>query len=648
MRVVSTGWIKGSFGQFADASCLMLHKQFTKASPETPLIVLMLEGFDLTPPRVIGELRESHIILEDVQQLTHEVSHDFAPLRAYLPPGAPGDYEFLCFIRWLIIDRVLSGDQFLQMDLDLFFQLPLKDIVALFSDRCGTFASPCMTSVGSRQWVETYKDALKELMAAPESFHTKINYIGTPHRRLIGSDQDLVQALERCDQLPVTVHHLHNDYAIFNNPLYPILPNEPAPMFFERYDNMDYMAGKLVLFWHFQNDFSKYLGRFQFVERIARQAGRPLKGRIDNPVENASSSQNFAFEGVEQMARSLAYGVLDTNLPTKLLDCISRLKRTDIAHAFLVQGESRDLFSDDYWWEPGRFEALSERRTAFAQRKLINGQEPQVDFRSQQRSDSGGAAGKLAASKEFYWYHCIDLGDGVITNGDYDINDFIDAYRFPEDMSGLDVLDVGCASGAFSFEFERRGANVYAVDLRSALDWDFLGGDLSRQEAEQRYGSIEDFSRHSIWGAFQYARQVRKSNINFRFCNVYDLSPARFGGKAFDITFFGSVTSCLRDPNKAAQCLRKVTKPGGVCIVGAPYLHINGYDSTPIMALVGSSADSDRRSWWVINELMLKEMLIAARFDEVDIISQFTLQHRRQSGARYPHVVAHGRVRKGN
>src|SRR4029453_10445970 len=77
----------------------------------------------------------------------------------------------------------------------------------------------------------------------------------------------------------------------------------------------------------------------------------------------------------------------------------------------------------------------------------------------------------------FYWYHTIDLGDGLVTPGDYDFRDRMSEYPFPADMSGQTVLDVGSATGFFAFEFERRGADVVSVELPSIADWDMIWSD---------------------------------------------------------------------------------------------------------------------------------------------------------------------------
>src|SRR3569623_299997 len=58
----------------------------------------------------------------------------------------------------------------------------------------------------------------------------------------------------------------------------------------------------------------------------------------------------------------------------------------------------------------------------------------------------------LADANRYYWYHTIDLGDGLITPGMYDYRETISSFQFPDDMRGMTVLDVGSATGFFAFE----------------------------------------------------------------------------------------------------------------------------------------------------------------------------------------------------
>jgi tRNA (mo5U34)-methyltransferase len=244
-------------------------------------------------------------------------------------------------------------------------------------------------------------------------------------------------------------------------------------------------------------------------------------------------------------------------------------------------------------------------------------------------------------ASKYYWYHCVDLGNGVITDGDYDIRDLLPHYGFPERMDGMDVLDVARGSGFFAFEFERRGAAVTATDICSFLDWDFVGGDEERQARRNAIGDVEAFTIENITGAFEFASTVRKSRVISKLINVYEMTPEAFGNRRFDLVFAGSITSHLRDPILAFERLYKLTKHR--CVVAAPAFEIPEVAHFPVMALVGTM-DSDRRSWWVVNQRCLIEMLRCAGFRQVRIVSQFILPNRRVPSLNLLHLVAHADV----
>lgn len=244
------------------------------------------------------------------------------------------------------------------------------------------------------------------------------------------------------------------------------------------------------------------------------------------------------------------------------------------------------------------------------------------------------------SAADFYWYHEIDLPTGEKTVGDFDIRDILPHFHLPERMDGLTVLDVGRGSGAFSFEFERRGAEVTALDLYSFLDWDFVGGRPQREKMRTEIGDERAFSKRHIHGAFDYAHKALESKVRPIFMNAYSLAPERFvGGQTFDIVFAGSITSHLRDPMLAFERMKSVTKK--LLIVSAPTFSIPGTEDAPLMCLV--TGDADRRSWWVINSRGLVEMLQAASFSSVEIKSEFLLKNKRL-GTSYSHLVAHALV----
>jgi tRNA (mo5U34)-methyltransferase len=96
---------------------------------------------------------------------------------------------------------------------------------------------------------------------------------------------------------------------------------------------------------------------------------------------------------------------------------------------------------------------------------------------------------------EPYWFHQIDLGDGLVTPGWSNARqDKLPPFGLPTEMTGLRVLDVGCAEGFFSFEAERRGASeIISLDFdpecikRFKLCADALGSKATHPQVQSIY-----------------------------------------------------------------------------------------------------------------------------------------------------------------
>lgn len=78
---------------------------------------------------------------------------------------------------------------------------------------------------------------------------------------------------------------------------------------------------------------------------------------------------------------------------------------------------------------------------------------------------------KLDFAKELVasgWYHSMNFPDGEVIEGYMSLAVQEERYRdfrLPGDLSGRRTLDIGAWDGWFSFEMERHGAAVTAVDL---------------------------------------------------------------------------------------------------------------------------------------------------------------------------------------
>jgi tRNA (mo5U34)-methyltransferase len=138
------------------------------------------------------------------------------------------------------------------------------------------------------------------------------------------------------------------------------------------------------------------------------------------------------------------------------------------------------------------------------------------------------------------WWHELELAHGVITPGD-DSNrmklPILDALGLPASMHGLRALDIGCSDGYFSFEMERRGAQVVAIDFVP-----------------------------ETYTGFATARKILGSNVEYRMDNVYNLTPESYG--QFDVVLFLGVLYHLRKPLAALDSIRSVMKTGAQLFVG--------------------------------------------------------------------------------
>jgi tRNA (mo5U34)-methyltransferase len=127
------------------------------------------------------------------------------------------------------------------------------------------------------------------------------------------------------------------------------------------------------------------------------------------------------------------------------------------------------------------------------------------------------------------WYHSFELPDGTRFEGHNTLEILRDRYaRFPlpADLNGRRVLDIGAWDGWFSFEAERRGADVTAIDCVE----------------------IANFLRiHKTLG----------SKVSYRILDFYDLPEAGLG--QFDFVFFLGVLYHLKHPLLALEMVCALT-----------------------------------------------------------------------------------------
>ncbi|MBN2570223.1 MAG: methyltransferase domain-containing protein [Deltaproteobacteria bacterium] len=231
--------------------------------------------------------------------------------------------------------------------------------------------------------------------------------------------------------------------------------------------------------------------------------------------------------------------------------------------------------------------------------------------------------GLSAEVEDYYWYHTIDLGGGLVTPGCYDFRNLIDRFGFPEDMTGLAVLDIGPATGFFAFEFERRGAAVTVVELPSIEQWDMLHRDKDSVLQEMRKyhnaSSNDELTLKHLHGPFAFCHRMLKSKVKRCFSTVYNLSPEILGADGFDMVFCGDVLPHLMSPIEALDSVAKVCK-GTLYFTGTL---VNF--SLPLPVVFYRESIRDNRSWWKLSTRFIRSVLRDIGFEQTEIIAYHTI-----------------------
>lgn len=193
----------------------------------------------------------------------------------------------------------------------------------------------------------------------------------------------------------------------------------------------------------------------------------------------------------------------------------------------------------------------------------------------------------LIASVPF-WFHSIDFGDGLISDGINTLdNQKIISSFIPVDLHGKTVLDVGAWDGFYSFECEKRGARVTAID--------------NDQHLRGHKG-------------FDVAKAILGSKVEHYDMDLFDV-PEKLK-REFDIVLFMGVLYHLKDPLRALETLFKVTRD--LLVLESHYIEFG--DEIPLMRFYpGTELNNDPTNWWGPNIPALISMLEVAGFKGVDL-----------------------------
>jgi O-methyltransferase len=141
------------------------------------------------------------------------------------------------------------------------------------------------------------------------------------------------------------------------------------------------------------------------------------------------------------------------------------------------------------------------------------------------------------------FYHDVQLPDGSVVNGQWDLRETVDKYLGGVNFAGKRVIEVGPASGLLSIHMERKGARVTAIEPPMEIFWDLVpraGVDLAQKE--------KDFSGEiqRIRASFWYVHGAFESKVDLYEADAYCLPASGLG--EFDVGVLASVLLHVSSP----------------------------------------------------------------------------------------------------
>ncbi len=194
-----------------------------------------------------------------------------------------------------------------------------------------------------------------------------------------------------------------------------------------------------------------------------------------------------------------------------------------------------------------------------------------------------------------HWHHAMEVISGVRSRGAYDPEPMMLQMQLPRRLDGLTALDIGCNDGYFTFELERRGAQVTSVDHSPPTP------------------------------GFALAHRLRGSHAEHFQDNVYNMTAAQYG--QYDIVFLLGVIYHLRHPLLAIDICSTLVKPGGLLVLETHATdnsvikddgNFYGMGDTSLQMmqfLPYRELCNDESNWWTQSLSCLASMIESALFD---------------------------------
>jgi SAM-dependent methyltransferase len=184
------------------------------------------------------------------------------------------------------------------------------------------------------------------------------------------------------------------------------------------------------------------------------------------------------------------------------------------------------------------------------------------------------------------FYHTVEVPGHGVVHGQWDLRGKVDEYLGHYKFAGKRILEIGPASGFLTFEMERRGADVVALELPDDPGWDFVP--FPNEMLTPIFGPRRvamDKIKNSFW--FLHGLHGSRARLCYgNSSNIPDLGR-------FDAAVMASVLlHCERPQRVIAECAKRVD----TLIVTDVYME--DLEGSAVCRLVPSATRFTWDTWW--------------------------------------------------
>jgi SAM-dependent methyltransferase len=226
---------------------------------------------------------------------------------------------------------------------------------------------------------------------------------------------------------------------------------------------------------------------------------------------------------------------------------------------------------------------------------------------SQTRTDSIFVAPWVVENAdECDFYHTMDIPGHGLVNGQWDLRGKTDEYLGNYDFAGKRVLEIGPASGFLTFELEKRGAEVVAVDVGDLRPWDFVP---YPQAALATIHPVRLEHMRRLKNSFWFAHRKFGSRAKVWYGDVYNL-PDALG--QFDVAVMAAVLLHVKSPLLLmAECAKRAS---ALVVTDLLYPDLEG---KPVCRLHPTADNQGWDTWWHLTSDIIRQFATVLGFGNI-------------------------------